>query len=147
MKSPFHLLSEFFINNLLHFQDNHGKRNVILTKNSKWKFSLNPLPFFSPSYTLPFQLHKKHKLYSNKIFNFWWYPILKSLTLPNKIKNHYLILKRKKLFQRTFILMAKQLFVWEKLLCLQGSQINCDLWSAGKSFFLWVKYSSNKYNS
>ena len=37
-----------------------GKGNVIMTKNSKWKFPLSPLPFFLPFFThYPFQLNQK----------------------------------------------------------------------------------------
>ncbi len=42
------------------FSYGQGKVNVILTNNSKWKFSLNTLPYHPPpSYPHPFQLHQK----------------------------------------------------------------------------------------
>ena len=50
------------------FHISQGKGYVILTNNSKSKFPLNPLPFFSPPpYPLPFQLHQKKTSFTTNL--------------------------------------------------------------------------------
>ena len=69
------LVFNFFLTKIHSSWFTQGKGNVILTYNSKWKFPLNPFPYFSPSYPLPTSSIKKTSFTPTKylIFgNFKW---------------------------------------------------------------------------